>query len=98
MLANVDNIAHQYLIGTKCSVPKVTLTNHVYVHWIIFCGELYLGVGCENVNKLAVTVKIKEQEINLLFDQKLKVKYNINNIYGLVWAYCTDAIHSAIKG
>ena len=65
---------------------------------LFFCGELYLGVGCKNVNKLAVTVKIKEQEINLLFDQKLKVKYNINNIYGLVWAYCTDAIHSAIKG
>ena len=52
----------------------------------------------ENVNKLAVTVKIQEQEINLLFDQKLKVKYNMNNIYGLFWGDCPDAIHSEIKG
>ena len=47
--------------------------------------------------KLADKVKIQEQWINLLFDQKLKKQYNMNNIYGLIWGEFTDALHSFVK-
>ena len=41
VFAKVENILHQYIIGTKGWVPRGTATNHLYLH----CGELHLGVG-----------------------------------------------------
>ena len=42
-------------------------------------------------------VKIQEQEISLSIDQRLKVQYNINNIYRVIWGQCTDVLHLVAK-
>ena len=50
------------------------------------------------MEKITVLVKIQEQEINPIIDQKLNTKSNINKINGLIWGECADVLYFFTKG